>query len=85
MEPLGTLVTGVTATAVGGLVYSTGYEVRAYTLREFSIPVLPASAKELRVLHLSDLHLVPRQARRISWVQDLARLNPDFVVNTGDN
>lgn len=56
-----------------------------YALREVTVPVLPEGAQPLRVLHLSDLHLVPRQARRIAWVQDLARLNPDFVVNTGDN
>lgn len=56
-----------------------------YALREVTVPVLPAGAKPLRVLHLSDLHLVPRQERRIAWVQDLARLEPDFVVNTGDN
>jgi predicted MPP superfamily phosphohydrolase len=39
----------------------------------------------LRVLHVSDLHLVPRQQRRIDWVRGLAALEPDFVINTGDN
>jgi predicted MPP superfamily phosphohydrolase len=37
------------------------------------------------VLHLSDLHLLPRQTRKIQWIRDLASLEPDLVVNTGDN
>lgn len=84
MEPIGTLVTGVTATAVGGLAYSAGYEVRAYTLREFTLPVLPAGAAQLRVLHLSDLHMTPPQRKKQQWLRDLAQLEPDLVVVTGD-
>jgi uncharacterized protein len=37
------------------------------------------------VLHLSDLHLTPGQERKKSWVRRLAALEPDLVVNTGDN
>ena len=84
MEPLGTWVTGVAATAVGGLAYSAGYEARAYTLREFTIPVLPAGARDIRVLHLSDLHMTPPQRKKQQWLRDLVRLEPDVVVVTGD-
>jgi predicted MPP superfamily phosphohydrolase len=49
------------------------------------LPVLPAGAPELRVLHLSDLHLTPYQRRKRAWVGSLAALEPDVVVNTGDN
>jgi len=84
MEPLGTWATAAGITAVGGLAYSAGYEVRAYTLREATAPVLPAQSHPIRVLHLSDLHLTPSQKKKQQWLRDLARLRPDFVVVTGD-
>ncbi len=40
--------------------------------------------KPLRALHLSDIHLVPWQHRRITWIQKLAETQPDFLILTGD-
>lgn len=60
-------------------------EARAYTLRRVTVPVLPVGSPALRVLHLSDLHLTPGQSRKQEWVRGLAALEPDLVVNTGDN
>jgi predicted MPP superfamily phosphohydrolase len=60
-------------------------EARAYTLRQATLPVLPPGSRPLRVLHLSDLHLVPSQQGKIDWVRRLADLEPDLVVSTGDN
>ena len=37
------------------------------------------------MLHVSDLHLTPSQGRKRAWVRALADLEPDLVVNTGDN
>jgi hypothetical protein len=37
------------------------------------------------VLHVSDLHLTPGQRRKQDWVAELAALDPDLVVITGDN
>ena len=54
-------------------------------LRRVRVPVLPAGAAPMTVLHLSDLHLLPRHTRRSAWVQRLARLRPDLVVSTGDH
>lgn len=68
-----------------GLGYAAGYEVRAFTLRRVEVPVLPAGSRPLRVLHLSDLHVTPHQAHKLAWLDSLARLEPDLVVNTGDN
>lgn len=76
---------GVAATAAAGLVYSAGYEVRSYRLRRFDVPVLAPGSRPLRVLHLSDLHLTPGLRGRAAWVRKLAALEPDLVVNTGDN
>lgn len=60
-------------------------ETRQFTLREVSVPVLPPGAKEVRVLHISDLHLTPRQTDKVAWVRSLADLDPHLVVDTGDN
>ncbi len=71
--------------AVAGLAYSAGYEVRAFRLRRVRVPVLRPGQRPMRVLHLSDLHMRPGQARKQEWVRRLAALEPDLVVNTGDN
>ena len=76
---------GLTAVGAGGLAYASLLERNAFTVRRFSVPVLPPGSAPLRVLHLSDIHLVPRQSRKISWLRSLAALEPDLVVNTGDN
>lgn len=65
--------------AYGGLV-----ERNLFTLRRFDVPVLDPGTPELRVLHISDLHLTAAQKRKQAWISDLARLRPDYVINTGD-
>ncbi|HEX7740660.1 MAG TPA: metallophosphoesterase [Marmoricola sp.] len=72
-------------TGAAGLAYSAGYEVRAFTLREALVPVLPRGAANLRVLHVSDLHMTPTQEKKKRWLRSLAQLRPDLVINTGDN
>ncbi len=37
------------------------------------------------MLHVSDLHLTPTQGMKRRWLASLADLEPDLVVNTGDN
>lgn len=80
----GSLV-GAGTLAGAGLTAYAAWEARQYTLRERSIPVLPPGADPLRVLHLSDIHLVPTQQRKLEWLAGLALLRPDLVVDTGDN
>ena len=79
-------VLGTAAALSGAAVatYST-WEARQYTLRRYTVPVLPAGAPDLRVLHLSDIHLVPSQRRKLEWLAGLSVLRPDLVVDTGDN
>ncbi|HEU4543111.1 MAG TPA: metallophosphoesterase [Jiangellaceae bacterium] len=71
--------------AAGGLAYAAGYEVRSYRLRRFDVPVLPAGSQPLKILHISDLHQTPGQLGKREWVRRLDSLEPDLVVNTGDN
>lgn len=70
---------------VGALAWASLVERHLYAVRTATLPVLAPGSRSLRVLHVSDLHLVPRQEHRIQWVRALTRLRPDFVVNTGDN
>ena len=74
----------VTAAGCTGLGYA-WCEARWFALRHVTVPVLPPGAAELRVLHLSDLHLTPYQRRKREWLATLRHLEPDLVVNTGDN
>lgn len=60
-------------------------EARAYTLRRAIVPVLSPGSRDLRVLHLSDIHMTPGQTRKQEWLRQLGGVNPDLVVNTGDN
>ena len=76
---------GVVALGVGGVGYASVVERNWFALRRFTVPVLAPGTPALRILQISDLHLVPRQQRRIEWVRGLAGLEPDLVVNTGDN
>jgi predicted MPP superfamily phosphohydrolase len=76
---------GVAAVGVAGVAYSAGYEVRAFRLRRVEIPCLPSGSTPIKVLHLSDIHMMPGQRKKQAWLRGLAALEPDLVVNTGDN
>jgi predicted MPP superfamily phosphohydrolase len=65
--------------------YSAAIERRFWTLRHATLPVLTEGARELRVLHVSDMHMTPNQRSKQRWVAALDELEPDLVVNTGDN
>lgn len=85
LRPLLTAAGVVAAAGVAGVGYAAGYEVRAFRLRQAIVPVLKPGAAPIRVLHVSDLHLVPGQRAKEAFVRSLADLQPDLVVNTGDN
>ncbi|SUA41326.1 Uncharacterised protein [Nocardia africana] len=72
-------------TAVAGIGYASLIERNAFVLREATMPVLQPGSSSLRVLHISDLHMTPGQKLKQAWVRELAALEPDLVVNTGDN
>lgn len=79
---------GLLGAAVAGGLGLTAYavaETRRFVLREATVPLLPAGHAPLRVLHLSDLHLTPGQRRKQDWIRELASLQPDLVIDTGDH
>jgi predicted MPP superfamily phosphohydrolase len=81
---LGTVAAGAAAGAAA-LAYAALYEVNAFVLREVTVPVLPPNSSPLRILHVSDVHMVPTQDAKQTWLRTLAATEPDLVVNTGDN
>ncbi|GGI02754.1 metallophosphoesterase [Egicoccus halophilus] len=81
------LATGVLG--AGCLAYGTLLERRWYRLQRLQLPGTlrrPADTADgrLRILHVSDVHLVPGQDHRIRFLASLARLDHDLVVATGD-
>ncbi|WP_164419846.1 metallophosphoesterase [Streptomyces salinarius] len=76
---------GITAVGAAGLIYATAIEPRSFRLRRVTVPVLPSGMRPLRVLQVSDIHMVGGQRGKQRWLRSLAGLRPDFVLNTGDN
>ncbi|TWP34334.1 metallophosphoesterase [Leekyejoonella antrihumi] len=85
MHPVTKIAAGTVGAGAACLAWATLVERHLYAVRRATLPVLPQGARPVRILHVSDLHLVRGQEHRITWVRDLAKLEPDFVVNTGDN
>ena len=57
------------AAGAGAAVWGIGVERHLFTLRRATLPVLPAGSPDLKVLHLSDLHMAP-------WQRQQAALRP---------
>lgn len=76
---------GLVAAGAAGVAYASLIERHWFALRRVTVPVLPEGARPVRLLQVSDLHVVPGQARKVAWVRSLAALEPDFVINSGDN
>jgi predicted MPP superfamily phosphohydrolase len=74
---------GVTAAGIGALTYA-HLETKRFTLRRIQVPVLSLGQAPIRLLHISDLHMIPGQKMKSKWVRSLASLAPDAVVATGD-
>lgn len=72
------------AAAVGTwTLFEAGYR---FAVREHSIPAAPNNpAGDLRILHMSDLHLRPTQRDLKRRIRALDRLRPDLVIYTGDS
>ena len=85
MRPELAVPTALGAIALATTTYAWGVERKAFRLRRAEVPVLPHGSEPLRVLHVSDLHAAAGQPWKVAWVRRLADLEPDLVVNTGDN
>ncbi|MCT1499620.1 metallophosphoesterase [Corynebacterium sanguinis] len=82
--------TFATATAAGLATLAFGVsELTKFQLKTYELPLLPPGtlrgADAFKILHISDLHMIPGQDTKIAWVRALDALQPDLVINTGDN
>lgn len=85
LNPALIALSAVGAVGVACSVWSIGIERYLFTVREATAPALPAGSAPIRVLHISDAHMAPWQRRKQAWLASLADLEPDLIVNTGDN
>ena len=67
------------------LLYATVFERFWFAIRRADLAILPKGAQEITILHISDIHMAPWQRRKQRWIRRLVTLNPDLVINTGDN
>ncbi|WP_313480133.1 metallophosphoesterase [Microbacterium sp.] len=75
----------VGAVGVGAAVWGVGIERYLFTVRETTAAALVPGSAPVRVLHISDAHMAPWQRRKQQWLASLVELEPDLIVNTGDN
>lgn len=75
----------ILAAGVGAVAWGTLVERHWFALRHRTVPALRRDATgTLRLLHVSDMHLLPGQERKIRFVRDAIAQRPDLVVCTGD-
>lgn len=60
-------------------------ERNRFTVARQELAILEPGSKPIRVLHISDFHVAPWQKRKLAWISKLSELEPDLIVNTGDN
>lgn len=82
---LGRAALGAAAFGASCVAYGTFVESAAYRVRRATIGVLAPDAEALRVLHISDAHLLPWYRRRRAFLESLSGLDSDLVVSTGDS
>ena len=85
MRTAAAVTAAVAGAGVASVAYGWAYERKAFRLRRYDVPILPSGTPSIRVLHISDLHATPGQPWKVEWVRALARLEPDLVIDTGDN
>lgn len=73
--------------AAGAHVWARHVEIHRFTLRriDVSLAAVPAGSPPVRLLHISDIHLMPQDSRKLAFLRALGQLEPDLVVDTGDN
>ncbi|MCL1800157.1 MAG: metallophosphoesterase [Promicromonosporaceae bacterium] len=78
------LAISAAALAAAGLLYA-HLETKWFEIKHVSVPLLEPGERDVRILQLADLHYLPSQGIKSRWLASLAALEPDLIVNTGDN
>ena len=78
------LYLGLAALAV--ILWATCIERYWFAIKTSELKVLPLGSPDIVVLHISDIHMAPWQKYKQRWIRKLnTKVNPDLVINTGDN
>ena len=78
------LYLGLAAVAV--IIWATCIERYWFAIKRSELKVLPLGSQNIVVLHISDIHMAPWQRYKQRWIRNLnTKVNPDLVINTGDN
>lgn len=85
LRAAGLAALGLTWLGTATLSWASLIERNAFTLRHVELKALPAGSEPIRILQLADFHLLPWQRRKQRFVRSLAALQPDLIVNSGDN
>jgi predicted MPP superfamily phosphohydrolase len=83
-DSVGLAVGTLAAAGAACVAYGVLVERHWYVLRRQTVPVLAPGAQPVTVLHLSDFHLLAHDRRRQRFLAELAELDTDLVVVTGD-
>lgn len=70
--------------AVAAIAWGSLVERHWYVLRRVELPGALPHGGRLRILHLSDVHLIPPQRHRVRFLAGLSALDHDLLVVTGD-
>lgn len=84
-SPAVTAVAAAASLGAAAAVWGVGIERHLFTIRRATVPILEPGSDPIRVLHISDVHMAPWQRRKQAWIASLTSLDPDLIVNTGDN
>lgn len=74
---------GLAALGTGVAAWSLA-EARWFQHSFHHLNILPDGVEPMRILNISDLHMMPGDDRKVEFVRDLAELKPDAVFLTGD-
>ncbi|MCC5950026.1 MAG: metallophosphoesterase [Nitriliruptoraceae bacterium] len=80
----GRVAAGLVGAGAACVAYGTLIERRWYALRRCTVPGVLRGGGPLRILHVTDLHLIPGQQHRIDFLWSLRHLDHHAVVVTGD-
>lgn len=84
-KSFGSILAAGTVAGAATLAYAHFIELNNFQVRHERLPVLPTGSQDFTILHISDMHMIPGQKRKRDFMHSLAELNPDLVINTGDN
>jgi predicted MPP superfamily phosphohydrolase len=68
------------------IIWATCIERFWFAIKKSELKILPSGSQDIVVLHISDIHMAPWQKYKQRWIRKLNdKVNPDLVINTGDN